>query len=133
MSTLTDQTTISSSQHLPLSSSSSSSRVSSLAKPIHSPLGKDSYFGAGLYASPLHSDSDDSDSDDGRSDSTLEDEPSKVFGHPLERMPRIASADHGFYYEQDLNTLLFASRSSRSSSRSDSVISSTSGASYDTM
>ena len=129
----TDQT---SSQLKP---SSPSLRASSSAKTIHSqtspsPLGKESYFGASvIYASPAHSDNDDSDSDDGRSDSTLEDESLMLFGHPLERMPRTTSADHGFHYEQDLNSLLFASRSSRSSSKSDSVISTTSGASYDAM
>ena len=113
-------------------------RASSSAKTIHSqtsqaPFGNDGYFGASLYASPAHSDNDDSDSDDGRSDTTLEDESLIRFGHPLERMPRTTSADHGFHYEQDLNSLLFASRSSRSSSRTDSVISSASGASYDAM
>lgn len=127
----TDQTTIS-------SSPSSSLRASSPTKTIHShtspvPLEKDSYFGASICASPAHSDNEDSDSDDGRSDSTLEDESLMLFGHPLERMPRTTSADHGFYYEQDLNSLLFASRSSRSSSKSNSVISTTSGASYDAM
>ena len=131
----TDQITIPSSQLLPLSSSL---RASSSAKTIHSqtspaPLGKDSYFGASVFASPAHSDNDDSDSDDGRSDSTLEDESLMLFGHPLERMPRTTSADHGSHYEQDLKSLLFASRSSRSSSKSESVISTTSGASYDAM
>ena len=131
----TDQITIPSSQLLPLSSSL---RASSSAKTIHSqtspaPLGKDSYFGASVFASPAHSDNDDSDSDDGRSDSTLEDESLMLFGHPLERMPRTTSADHGSHYEQNLKSLLFASRSSRSSSKSESVISTTSGASYDAM
>jgi hypothetical protein len=130
----TDHTTISSSQLLP----SSSLRASSPAKTIHSQtsparLGKDSYFGGSVYASPAHSDSDDSDSDDGHSDSTLEDESLMHFGHPLERMPRTTSADHGFHYEQALNSLLLASRSSRSSSNPDSVISTTSGASYGAM
>ena len=130
----TDHTMISSSQLLPLSLSP---RTSSSTKSIHSQtsqaLGKDSYFGASVCASPVHSDNDDSDSDDGLSDSTLEDESLTHFGHPLERMPRTTSADHGLHYEQDLNSLLFASRSSRSSSKSNSVISSTSGASYDAM
>ena len=131
----TDHTTIPSSQLLPLSSTL---RASSSAKAIHSqtspaPLGRNSYFGASVYASPVHSDHDDSDSDDGCSDSTQEDESLMLFGHLLERMPRTMSADHGVHYEQDLNSLLFASRSSRSSSKSNSVISSTSGASYDAM
>lgn len=131
----TDHTTVSSTQLLPLSSSL---RTSSSAKTIHchtspAPLGNDSYFGANIYTSPTHSDNDDSDSDDGRSDSTLEDESLMLFGHPLERMTRTTSADHGFHYEQDLNSLLFASRSSRSSSRSDSVISSSGASSYNAM
>lgn len=106
------------------------------AKPIHSassqtpPLKEDSYFGASIYTSPEHSDNYNSDEDDGRSDSTLEDECSeKLFGHPLERMPRIKSADHGFQYEQDLNSLLLTSRSFKS----ESVISTTSDASYGAM
>ena len=131
----TDQTKVSSSELLPLSSLL---RASSSAKTIHSqtsptPLGDNGYFGADIYTSPTQSDHDDSDSDDARSDSTLEDESLMLFGHPLEHMPRTTSADHGFHYEQDLNSLLFASRSSRSSSKSGSVISSTFGASYDAM
>lgn len=133
----TDQTTttISSAQLLPLSSLSASLSAKTInSQTSLAPLGRDgSYFGASVYASPSHSDNDDSDSDDGHSDSTLEDdELLMLFGHPLERMPRTRSADHGFHYEQDLNSLLFASRSSRSSSRTDSVIS-MSGASYDSM
>ncbi|KAF8807370.1 hypothetical protein BYT27DRAFT_7255987 [Phlegmacium glaucopus] len=116
-----------SSQLLPLKTTS--------AKPIlsaSSPLREGSFFGASIYTSPEHSDNDNSDTDGGYSDSTLEDEyPEKFFGHPLERMPRIKGADHGFHYEQDLNYLLLTSRSSRSSSKSESVISSTSGTSYD--
>ena len=126
----TDQRTV--------SSSLSSLRASPSAKTIHSqtspaPLGNGSYFGASVYASPALSDNDDSDTDDGHSDSTLEDESLTLFGHPLERMPRTTSTDHGFHYEEDLNTLLFSSRSSCSSSRSDSVMSSTSRASHDPM
>lgn len=129
----TDHITISSSQLIP----PSSLRVSSSANTIHqtSPatLNKDSYFGASVYASPTHSDHDDSDSDDGHSDSTLEDESTMLFGHPLERMPRTTSADHGFHYDQDLNSLLFADRASRNSSKPNSVLSTTSEAPYDAM
>lgn len=129
----TDHITISSSQLIP----SSSLRVSSSANTIHqtsaATLNKDSYFGASVYASPAHSDHDDSDSDDGHSDSTLEDESTMLFGHPLERMPRTTSADHGFHYDQDLNSLLFADRASRNSSKSNSVLSTTSEAPYDAM
>jgi hypothetical protein len=130
----TDQTTVSSSQFQVIPPSSL--RVSSFANTIHqtSPAtldSKDNYFGAIVYASPAHSDHDDSDSDDGHSDSTLEDESLMLFGHPLKRMPRTTSADHGFHYEQDLNSLLFASRSSRSPSKSYSVLSTTSEVSYD--
>ena len=108
--------------------------TSSSAKTIHvasSPKGEDtSYFGVGSYGSPEHSDDDDLEYDSGRSDSTLEDESLMLFGHPLERMPRLTSVDHGFHYEQDLNLLLL---DSRGSSQSNSVISTASGASYDSM
>jgi secreted trypsin-like serine protease len=133
----TDKTTISDtfSQLLPSPLKVSSSAKTILASSPTSlvPLGRDSYLGVGIYGSPEHSDDDDSDSVSGHSDSTLEDESFMLFGHPLERMPRLKSADHGPHYEQDLNLLLLASRSSRSSSKSDSVISTTSGASYDAM
>ena len=93
----------------------------------------DSYFGVDIYTSPEHSDDDhsDSSSDDGHSDSTLEECSAELFGHPLERMPRIMSADHGFHHEQDLNSLILACRSSRCASLSESIVSTTSGTSYD--
>ncbi|KAF8168134.1 hypothetical protein B0H34DRAFT_792774 [Crassisporium funariophilum] len=102
-----------------------------LSKPPSSP-DSDSYFGNAIYESPEHSDRDDSDTmndDDGRSDTTLEDgETPEQFGHPLQRMPRTKSADHGFRYdtERDLDSLMAATSLSNSSSRSQSTASMTS-------
>ena len=126
-------TSMSTSQILPSSPLKTSYSAKTISQTPMSPLREDCYFGVGVYASPEHSDDDDSDSD-GRSDSTLEDASPMLFGYPLERMPRLSGVHwHSFQYKQDLNSLLLASRSSRSSSISDSVISTTSGASYDTM
>lgn len=69
---------------------------------------KDSYFGNTVYESPPASDSCDSESsyngddDDAHTDSTLDDAGlHPEFGHPLQRMPRIRSADHGLNYDAD--------------------------------
>ena len=79
-----------------------------------------------IYDSP-DSDSGGEDDDGAGSDSTLDD-PEELgisgFGHPLQRMPRVMSADHGLDYDSDseLNLLLSSmSRVSSNPSRSQSV------------
>lgn len=82
----------------------------------------DDYFGDVVYESP---ESDDCDSglqctedEDTGTDSTLDDaEHHPEFGHPLQRMPRLKSADHGLGYDSDtaVKVLLNSSHSSQSS------------------
>ncbi|KAF4623570.1 hypothetical protein D9613_001778 [Agrocybe pediades] len=96
-----------------------------------------SYFGDAVYDSPPLSESSDSEQGDGaHTDSTLDDpeEHSNFghFGHPLERMPRLRSADHGLNYDLDgevdvlLKTATLASTfPSRSSSSTSSITSDT--------
>jgi hypothetical protein len=92
----------------------------------------DSYFGDAIYDSPVDSDTSDSDrdyldeDDDAHTDSTLDDKEGRIqFGHPLERMPRCKSADHGIQFN--------ANESSRTTSQSGSVTSLSSTMAYDSM
>lgn len=109
---------------------------------------QDSYFGNIIYESPPHSpvespvDSDSEESelgsveDDAQTDSTLDDvEDHSDFGHPLERIPRVRSADHGLQYDSGENVKALLSvagqgsvYSSRSHSESSLASSSISGA-----
>jgi len=88
-----------------------------------------SYFGDNdTYESPPLSETSDSEQgDDALTDSTIDDPEERIeFGHPLERMPRLRSADHGLNYDMDgeVDMLLktatlsstFPSRSSSSTS-----------------
>lgn len=78
-----------------------------------------------IYDSP-DSDSD-GDEEDPRTDSTLDDPEefeNTEFGHPLQRMPRSKSADHGLNYDSDAEVNLLLSNMTRLSSnpsRSQSV------------
>ncbi|KAF8960990.1 hypothetical protein BDZ97DRAFT_1266200 [Flammula alnicola] len=90
--------------------SSPESSTESLHRSIY-PSG-DSYFGNAIYDSPADSDDTDDNLDEDDSDhtdSTLDDVEDRAdFGHPLERMPRLKSADHGLHYDpsEDVNLLL---------------------------
>lgn len=109
----------------PLNSSSSSSlEPTHTSDPTTPETIKDSYFGNAVYESPPASDSCNSESsydgndDDAHTDSTLDDTGGNAeFGHPLQRMPRIRSADHGLHYDSDaeLKALLKTVSSSQSS------------------
>ncbi|CAA7265830.1 unnamed protein product [Cyclocybe aegerita] len=108
---------------------------------------KDNYFGEAVCDSPDGSEghASDEETDDAsvHSDSTLEDEPGvPQFGHPLERMPRLKSADHGLHYsvDQQISALLKLARSRRPSaypspypSPSLSVTSASSTSTHDTI
>ena len=103
----------------------------------------DSYFGDAIYDSPVDSGTSDSDrdyldeDDDAHTDSTLDDKEGHIqFGHPLERMPRCKSADHGIQFNanESVGVLLNISRhSSRTTSQSGSVTSLSSTMAYDSM
>jgi hypothetical protein len=97
----------------------------------------DSYFGDAIYDSPVDSDTDSylDEDDDAHTDSTLDDKEGHIqFGHPLERMPRCKSADHGIQFNESVGALLNISRhSSRTSSQSESVMSLSSTMAYDSM
>lgn len=100
----------------------------------------DSYFGDAIYDSPVDSDTDSDrdyldEDDDAHTDSTLDDREGRIqFGHPLERMPRCKSADHGIQFNESVGALLNISRhSSRTTSQSGSVTSLSSTMAYDSM
>ncbi|KIM48234.1 hypothetical protein M413DRAFT_225673 [Hebeloma cylindrosporum] len=112
-----------------------SSKAVTGSQPHDLKVSTDSYFGDAMYDSPVDSDTSDSDrdyldEDDGtHTDSTLDDKEGGIqFGHPLERMPRCKSADHGIQFttNESVDALLSISRqSSRSTSASLTSLSST--------